>query len=193
MKNVLTTTAIALLLGVTACKNVDEKLVSELQQSTTVLESSKPASDSAAFNLDVFRAKMANVTPEKAIGATYVVSKISEKVDRTMADYNETKATLAALLADYEAGKITKEDVEKKYAPLKNKIDNYERAFQKISNIMQRPSDDLVKMGEDMARSEGVDLTKPVAQDRMGGGDAAPAVPAGDASTISNGATKKKD
>jgi hypothetical protein len=197
MKNVIATTAIALLLGLNACKNVDEKLVTEMQQSATVLENSKPAGDSVTINLEQLRTKFAGLPVEKAPAATFVVNKLSQKFDAVMVEYNASKEELKNLQADYEAGKIKKEGVEAKYKMLTNKIDNFEKAFQKISQIAQRPTEDLIQMGQDMAKSEGVDLAKPVSSDMGGQPLSAPqkaaGADAGGASLQGDGSAKKKD
>ena len=196
MKNVITATAIALLFGLNACKNVDEKLVTEMQQSTTVLEKSKPAGDSAAMKIEQLRTLLSNVAPEKAPAAKYVSNRLSQKLDLILLDYNSAKEELQNLLSDYQDGKIKKEEADAKHKALLSKIENYEKAFDKIGKVAQRPTEDLIKMGEDMAKQEGLDLSKPVSQDMIGDGNnikPAGGTGADGGTTVIDGAAKKKD
>lgn len=195
MKNIIITATIVVLAAATACKNVDEKLVGELKQGATVLDSSKPAADSTAIDIEKMRTRITEAVGDDPAGK-YVANKISEKLNNTLADLNASKQELAQLQADYEAGKVKKEEVEAKFKVLQNKIENYEKSFRKISSISQRPVEDLVQMGKDIAKSEGLDLTKPVSQDMIGDGAAPqPAAGGSDAGgTIQvDGNSKKKD
>lgn len=195
MKNIIVSATIVVLAAAAACKNVDEKLVGELQQSATRLETSKPAADTTAIDIEKMRARITEAVGDDQAGK-YVVNKMSQKLELTLADLNATKQELAQLEADYESGKVKKEEVEAKCKVLQNKIENYEKAFRNISSVSQRPTEDLIKLGHDMAKSEGLDLSKPLSQDQMGYGTDAQPAPAGTdagASLQGDGSTKKKD
>lgn len=173
MKNIIISATIVVLAAAAGCKNVDEKLVGELEQSATVLESSRPAADTTAVDIEKMRARITAAVGDDPAGK-YVANKMSEKLNLTLADLNASKQELAQLQADYEAGKIKKEEVEAKYKVLLNKIENYEKSFKKISSITQRPAEDLVQLGRDIAKGDGLDLNKPVSQDMIGDGATAP-------------------
>jgi hypothetical protein len=143
------------LLGIFACKNVDQNLVQDLQQATTTIESAKPAIEQASQGLADLQNKVvpvADKAPSEAL--QYMTKRMGEKYGVMMSQYNAAKSELETLSAEYGDGKIKTEEVSQRFAALKEQIQDFEKGFAAFTAHTKRPLEDLEKMGENMLQSD---------------------------------------
>ena len=165
MKNAIKFSLFSALLGMIACKNVDQNLVQDLQQATTTIESAKPAIEQASQGLANLQNKMlpvADKTPSEAV--QYMTKRMGDKYSVMMAQYNATKSELEQLSKEYSDGKIKTEEVSQRFSALKAQIQDFEKGFAAFTAMTNRPLEDLEKLGENMLQSEqkaGVSATTP--------------------------------
>ncbi len=155
MKIAIKISLFSTLLGIFACKNVDQNLVQDMQQATTTIESAKPAIEQASQGLANLQNKMlpvADKTPSEAV--QYMTKRMSDKYGVMMSQYNATKSELEQLSKEYSDGKIKTEEVSQRFSALKAQIQDFEKGFASFTAMTNRPLEDLEKLGENMLQSD---------------------------------------
>ncbi len=155
MKIAIKISLFSTLLGIFACKNVDQNLVQDMQQATTTIESAKPAIEQASQGLANLQNKIlpvADKAPSEAI--QYMTKRMGDKYSVMMSQYNATKTELEKLSAEYSDGKIKTEEVSQRFSALKAQIADFEKGFASFTAMTNRPLEDLEKIGENILQAE---------------------------------------
>jgi chromosome segregation ATPase len=195
MKIAIKISLFSTLLGIFACKNVDQNLVKDMQQATTTIESAKPAIEQASQGLANLQNKIlpvADKAPSEAI--QYMTKRMGDKYSVMMSQYNATKTELEQLSKEYSDGKIKTEEVSQRFSALKAQVADFEKGFAAFTAMTNRPLEDLEKLGENMLQSDqkaGVQVN-PNATPTDADVEAGRAAPQTDANTTDGAKQKQK-
>lgn len=196
MKIAIKISLFSTLLGIFACKNVDQNLVKDMQQATTTIESAKPAMEQASQGLANLQNKIlpvADKAPSEAI--QYMTKRMGDKYSVMMSQYNAAKTELEQLSKEYSDGKIKTEEVSQRFSALKGQVADFEKGFASFTAMTNRPLEDLEKLGESMLQSEqkaGVSSTQTNAVPTDADVEAGRAAPQTDANATDGGKQKQK-
>lgn len=196
MKIAIKISLFSTLLGIFACKNVDQNLVKDMQQATTTIESAKPAMEQASQGLANLQNKIlpvADKAPSEAI--QYMTKRMGDKYSVMMSQYNAAKTELEQLSKEYSDGKIKTEEVSQRFSALKGQVADFEKGFASFTAMTNRPLEDLEKLGESMLQSEqkaGVSSTQTNAVPTDADVEAGRAAPQTDANATEGGKQKQK-
>ena len=201
MKNLVKVAGLAAILGVVACKNVDQGLVQELQQGTTTLEAVKPTADQTAQSIADLKNKVEAIAESDVKnGSKFMVDQIMGKYKTILEEYNATQAEIKRLTAEYQDGKLKTEEVSQRFATLKTELSNFETSLQGLQKITARPVEELAQLGNQIAQSKGLpaapDANTTPSDAAGGGSDAAPSdadAAAGKTAAPNSGATLTGD
>lgn len=125
MKHLVSIFTIAALLSVVACNEVDKELINKMQGDLAAMEGTAAVAEKASTTLANLATQM-NAAPEAMKGEDNPEMKslmeksgmMSNKLQASMAEYNDLMGKLKTLVADYNAGKIKTEDAKKEYETL---------------------------------------------------------------------------
>jgi len=154
MKNILSLVLSAAVLLTVACKNdVDKAVVEQVQADVTVLDStmssmSKVKTEASAVASRLNMAPMSIKATEKFAALSERSGAINTKLTASMAQYNDSSDKLKSLSADYTAGKISKEDLQKEMQALAIDQKANEDLIARINTMtadMKTQYDDLLK------------------------------------------------
>lgn len=171
MKNVVIFSIVVGFAGLTACSDVDSKLVKQMEESVTSVEQVKPVAENLNQDLEQMKAKLSNVPEESKVAAEMAAGQFAAKIGRMMEEYNNTQAEILQLKSNYSEGKISKEDAEKSMAALNDRIKEFEKGIQRVKERMNADPETLIQFGKDVAKTMNVNTNQAVSQDVTGAPD----------------------
>lgn len=153
MKNLFFLFVSITLFATIGCKGVDKELVSKMQADAVKLDSlSAPLGDLGKKVENLYN--LVNAAPESVKNsgdAQYgelltTSSAMNQKVQATTAEYNDIVSKLKALVADYSAGKIKKEDVQKEYETISYAVKGLPDLVRRINEVADQSEAQYAKM-----------------------------------------------
>lgn len=157
MKHLISVFVAVLSLVAFACKNVDKTLIDKMQSDLTAMEGTAAVAEKASTTLSNLTTQM-NAAPEalkiSADSLTYKnlmekTGTLSNKTQATMAEYNDLMSKLNALVANYNAGKISTEDTKKEYETLSEGLKGASGVLGEIAALSDQIQTAYAKMTAD--------------------------------------------
>lgn len=158
MRKIPVFATLSLCLFVFACKNVDEKLVQQMEQTVADTKANTEApKNNAGQSLADMKTRLAEAAKQPGNEAAYYLSdKIQSKYDALVSLLATYEADVKKLQDDYTAGVIDKATAESKLAELSRVMGSLHHSFDKLNNMAQRPTGELISLGNEMMQAEGV-------------------------------------
>lgn len=163
MKNLIPVFAVAVLLSALACKKVDKSLIDKMQGDLASLEEASVVAEKASTAVTNLVTQI-NTAPDamKSSGNQEINTLIERgnmmpnKLQATVAEYNDLMGKLRTLVAEYNAGKINTEDAKKEYETLSQGLKGTTGLLNRIGAVAEESQTSLAKMtAEWNAKAEG--------------------------------------
>lgn len=152
MKNLFSLLVLAAL-TVTGCKSFDKELADTMRADLNKLEAMAPSFESLNTTIANINNQL-NAAPEamKTEGnAEYqnlirMSGRVTDKLQATIAEYNDLTGKFRTLVADYSAGKIKTEEATKEYGALLLAMQGYTEVLDNITQRTDAMQAELAKM-----------------------------------------------
>ena len=168
MKNLVILAIVVGFAGLTACSDVDSKLVQKMEESVASVEQVKPVAENLNQDLEQMKARLSNVPEESKVAVEMAAGQFAAKIGRMTEEYNKTQEEILQLKSDYSEGKISKEEAEKYMAALNERISNFQKGIEKVKERMNADPETLIQFGNEVAKNMNVNTNQPVSQDVTG-------------------------
>lgn len=163
MKHLISVFTVAALLSAVACNKVDKDLINKMQSDLAAMEGTAIVAEKASTTLANLATQM-NAAPEAMKSGDNPELKslmeksgmMSNKLQATMAEYNDLMSKLKTLVADYNAGKIKTEDAKKEYETLSEGLKGSSSMLNNMASASDQIQTAFAKMTADWnAKAEG--------------------------------------